>query len=152
MTKLGYSFVLILGYVITLCEADYCWYDTFNYIDCPYSSCCGSGRYVYCCSYTPTGTIVGSVLGSVIFIVIVVSIACCFCACCPGYRYRRNQGPIITTVQPGPCYQTIPNAPYPGNTGPYPPQNAGPYPPQNTGPYRAMPAGGYNYPPPSYQK
>lgn len=59
---------------------------------------------------------------------------------------------ILNVFTAGPSYQTIPNAPYPGNTGPYPPQNAGPYPPQNTGPYRAMPAGGYNYPPPSYQK
>ncbi|KAH3893161.1 protein shisa-5-like isoform X2 [Dreissena polymorpha] len=73
---------------------------TCNYVDrygslvnlnCGNSDCCGNDKYRYCCTKGQVGTIVGGVLGVLFLLLLVVALfACCFCASCPLYQYRRE--------------------------------------------------------------
>ena len=126
MALKGICFVLFVGF---LGFANACVWNS----DCGYwETCCSDAICRSDCDAITGEGIAGIVVGSVIFIAIVVSIfSCCFCACCPYYRYRYP-GTVVVT-QPG--YQQF------VNTTTCTSQQTVPHPP---------PTGAYGQPPPYY--
>ena len=130
-----------------------CYYCSYDYQCGTGEVCCDDGNCLTVCSIWTGGVIAGTVVGLIVFFAIIISIvACCFCACCPYYRYR-SPGTVVVT-QPG--YQSFVSTTHTSTTQQqYPTQGNYNQPPQGytqpPPPYPSYPQQPGQYPPPQTQ-